>query len=403
MNKQTRQFIINHCPDIGALKRMLTRVQIKRIENHFIPIPAEDIQSGEKDKKARNRIVEKYFSDQKEKLKIKDRAIQHILDNAEAFRDCRDKDDVREDILFRYLAYGFQPDEYLCYGLYNQAPEAQNEWISDYDRYQIIYSINDIKDIMVFNNKVRTYEVYHDYYKRETISVKSERDYPRFEAFAKRHPVFVKKMVYKGGGHWVELVDSTDASLRELFRQFIDSGECIIEERISQHPLMSALNPSSVNTVRCITVNTRDGIRIPYTFLKVGRNGSFIDNGAAGGILVGIDVQSGVADTIGYDEIMNEYAEHPDTKVKFKGYRFPRWEEMKALCIKMAGMMPRVKCIGWDMALCDDGWAVVEGNGETQFIGPQIVYRRGIKREVMALMNEVDPVIPIKLRNPEQG
>ena len=399
MNKQMRQFIINQCPDIEALKRILTRVQLKRIDHHFIPIPAEDIQLGEKDKKAKGRIVDKYFSDHKDKLEIMDRAIQCILDNSEAFKDYRDRDDVREDMLFRYLAYGFQPDEYLCYGLYNQEPEVQKKWISDYERYVIIYSINDIKDIMVFNNKVRTYEVFRDYYKRETISIKTERDYPRFEAFAKKHPVFVKKLVYKGGGRSVELVDSRESSLEDLFRKYIDSGECIIEERIFQNQVMSALNPSSVNTVRCITVNTRNGIRIPYTFLKVGRNGSFIDNGAAGGILVGINVQDGVADTIGYDEVMNTYTEHPDTKVQFMGYRFPQWDEMKALCIKMAGMTPRVKCIGWDMALCDDGWVVVEGNGETQFIGPQIVYRRGIKRELMTLMDEVEPVIPIELKN----
>ena len=37
-------------------------------------------------------------------------------------------------------------------------------------------------------------------------------------------------------------------------------GPRLLEERVVQNNVMGVLNPSSVNTVRCITLNTMDGI-----------------------------------------------------------------------------------------------------------------------------------------------
>ncbi len=59
----------------------------------------------------------------------------------------------------------------------------------------------------------------------------------------------------------------------------------------------------------------------------------------------------------------------------------------------MAEMVPGVKCIGWDMALTDNGWIVVEGNWATQLVVPQIVFNRGIKEEVENIMRRVDLLI----------
>lgn len=68
----------------------------------------------------------------------------------------------------------------------------------------------------------------------------------------------------------------------------------------------------------------------------------------------------------------------------------PRWDEMKELCTKLAEMIPSVKCIGWDMALTENGWVVVEGNWATQLVVPQIVVQKGLKREMTELIKQVD-------------
>lgn len=78
----------------------------------------------------------------------------------------------------------------------------------------------------------------------------------------------------------------------------------------------------------------KNGIIIPYVFLKVGRRRSFIDNGRAGGILAGIDKKTGIINTHGYDEFNNEFLKHPDFGITFQNYQFPYWKQIKKTVLK---------------------------------------------------------------------
>ena len=380
--------VLKMCPDTKLASRIVSGIRIRRIMSYFIP--DKDVRLGESSSEEKKKIVDKYLS--KEWIGIKKTAdlADRILSEASQYKDREDKSDVKTDMLFKRLAYGFQPDEYLCYGLEGMEPEEMRKWISDLDRYIYIFSMNDLKTCQIFNNKARTYEAFKEYYRRDAISIKNDSDYSKFENFVSSHTEFVKKQAFQGMGRSIELVKSDAIIPAEYFKQLIAEGEHIIEGRIQQSSVMSQLNASSVNTVRCITMNTKSGIKILYTFLKVGRNGSFVDNGGAGGILAGIDENTGVINTHGYDEFITEYICHPDSNVEFVGYAFPYWNEMKDMCCEMAAKLPAVRCIGWDLALTDQGWVVVEGNGMTQFIGPQIIYKKGIKKEVLRLMKDMD-------------
>jgi glutathione synthase/RimK-type ligase-like ATP-grasp enzyme len=145
---------------------------------------------------------------------------------------------------------------------------------------------------------------------------------------------------------------------------------------------MAIFNESSVNTVRCMTFCTSEGIVVPYCFMRVGRSGSFVDNGGAGGIIIGVNPHTGVVDTDGFDEYNNHYFLHPDSGITFKGFKIPDWERMLNICKSAALKITEMGFLSWDMAHTDDGWSVIEVNGVGQLIGPQIVYRRGIKKEI---------------------
>ena len=145
---------------------------------------------------------------------------------------------------------------------------------------------------------------------------------------------------------------------------------------------MGKVNASSVNTIRCITFNTEHGIQIGYCFAKFGRDGSFVDNGARGGLLVGVDRVTGYLVTDGYDEYGIKYCKHPDSSVTFKNYKLEKWDQLISICLEASSLIPSVRYIGWDLALTPDGWIIVEGNGGGQMIGPQTVFERGLKREI---------------------
>ena len=296
------------------------------------------------------------------------------------------------DMLFSRFAYGFQPDEYLFFDLESRDSEGRRQFISDTERYYYVYRMNDLAGSRLFNNKGLTYDRFQDYYKRDAVYITGRADFEKYRDFVEKHPVFVRKNVFEGMGRSVELTDLSRENLtaESVFEDIVSHGPHILEEKVVQSDAMARFNESSVNTVRLITIKTREKTEIPYTFMKVGREGSFIDNGGAGGILVGIDRETGITDTPGYDEWNICYNTHPDHGAPLTGVQLPDWEQALEMCREMASAVSDVKYIGWDLAHTDNGWVLIEGNGMSQLVGPQIIYRKGIKKEFLGYMEKMD-------------
>ena len=300
-----------------------------------------------------------------------------------------DAEKVINDILFWHFVYGFSVNEYFCYNFYEKTSQERHTYISDREIIMFGYEVNDINKMQIFSDKMRTYKKFKDYYRRDAICINKKDDFSLFFEFVKKHPKFVKKEVREACGRSVELIDLTNGDIDEsnLFNSLISKGKTILEEPIIQNSKMSQLNSSSVNTIRCITLLDRDEIKIPYCFAKIGRQGAFIDNGAAGGILVGIDCENGIFVTDGIDELGRRYKTHPDSGIELIGFQVPEWKQMKKLCKEMSKKIPSVKFIGWDMAYSEKGWVVVEGNSLSEAIGPQSTFGRGIRGDLVKYLD----------------
>lgn len=386
---QIQELLREHCPNIRPLRKMVSKARIKVLESRILP--PDEIRKGEESVRGRGEVVRKYSLKWPEYCRKANERIDALFANSPVYRDRNDLDEVREAMLFYRYAYGFQPDEYLFFDLEGKPVSECREYVSDIERIRFDCQMSDMADSKVYKDKGNTYRFFRPYYRREAISISSPRDLKAFLDFVGRHPVFVKKEVYESCGRSIELVDiaATGMSREDYFTSLISRGKHVLEERIRQSGVLNTLNASSVNTVRCITFNTNDGIIIPYCFIKTGRAGSFVDNGGAGGILAGIDCDTGMLCTDGIDEANNHYKEHPDSHVPFNGFQLPEWDRMKELCRKMSAMTPTVGYVSWDMAHTEDGWVVVEGNNCGQMIGPQMVFRRGIRAEILGIMKNM--------------
>lgn len=314
-----------------------------------------------------------------------------------------DSENDELDIKYWFYAFGYTPNEYVTYGFQSKNYDERRKYISDRESVCLGHHINDVFELRLFMDKSDTYDRFRNYYRRECITVEKDSDYLNFCAFTSAHPVFVKKDVGESCGRGVELVDMNQAGMdnKKLFGELRKSRKIILEERIKQASTLALLNPSSVNTVRCFTLKTKHGIEIPWCFMKIGRNGSFVDNGGAGGLLVGIDPERGIFNTTGRDEYGLCYEKHPDTDVLFQGFKLPEWEKMIAICKEMAEKEPSVPWIGWDMTYTDRGWVVVEGNSLSEVIGPQSTYQKGIRETFNKYLEDVEMFI--KKEDPYTG
>lgn len=385
MNTKLKKLVRQYCPNIAPLRNWMAEQKLKEYREHFMDVAT--VADCEKNPRNREKAIRAYCeSHPKYSAKI----IKDYETYMERVPDTSKRphmEELRIDVLFTCFAYGFAPDEYFAFRLEGRTLEERKSFMSDQERYLMVYQMNDVIDMDVFLDKYRTYEKYAKYYKREAICVEGQKDKKAFLEFVDRHPVFVQKNVALSKGDSVTLVDIRDVGINpgEYFDSVIMYGKHIAEEKVVQSDEMARLNPSSVNTIRCMTFLDKGEVQIGPCFLKVGQGNSFVDNAGAGGIVCGLDSHTGTVITSGFDEFLNEYSEHPETHVRFLDFQLPEWNEMIELTKKMAKESPSVRYIGWDMAHTDNGWVIIEGNGSGQMIIPQIVFQRGFKQEVQNL------------------
>ena len=289
------------------------------------------------------------------------------------------------DMLWCYLAYGFQQDEYIMFGFKDKDSVYRRSFISDVERYDIYYRNNNLYDRMVLINKYDTYKKFGKFYGREIIKVESERDFYAFQNFIAYHKKIVVKNPILSRGDSVHAIDCSDLSqdeTKKLFKDIIRGESAIVEEMIVQGKELSIFHPDSVNTLRCTTI-VRDGdVIVFYPFIKMGQFGMFVDNGGKGGILAGVDAETGRVCSDGLDESGVEYVTHPNTGILISGYQLPMWNKCLELVKECARSIPSVRVVGWDVAWSDKGWVIVEGNAQGQFVGQQSTIKKGLKKEL---------------------
>jgi hypothetical protein len=141
--------------------------------------------------------------------------------------------------------------------------------------------------------------------------------------------------------------------------------DMLLQPLIEQHKVLSALYPHSVNTVRIDTLLTEEGVVNSAAVLKVGAGGAVVDNGSAGGFLVGIDLETGQLDSLARQRpafCPKDHAAHPDTGAVFAGIRLPFWDLVRETVNRAALAMRPLQSLGWDVAITPVGVCLVEAN-----------------------------------------
>jgi hypothetical protein len=160
------------------------------------------------------------------------------------------------------------------------------------------------------------------------------------------------------------LVSGKEIALDEL-RNMLDS-RCLLQHRIEQHPAVSALHASSINTVRLITFCRHGRVTLFSAASRIGTHGKSVDNWAAGGLIVRIDPQSGELRGEGFFKpgYGGRVTIHPDSNIRFEGYAIPYFREAVAMVARMHEGLPGIHSIGWDVAISPDGPVIIEGNDD---------------------------------------
>jgi hypothetical protein len=161
----------------------------------------------------------------------------------------------------------------------------------------------------------------------------------------------------------------------------------IIQEKIRQHHEINEFYPHSVNTVRLVTVNNKNGVSPFGAFMRIGAKGNYVDNWAVGGVLIGINYETGTLKKFGFFKpgFGGKVDRHPDSGMVFDGYAIPFYSEAVNLASRAHGYFYGIRSIGWDIALTDDGPLIIEGNDNWE-ISPLQISDGGLKNRFMEYM-----------------
>ena len=303
-----------------------------------------------------------------------------------------EKDKIANDMMREARKYDVVFDEYVFHHFKDKTQEERRAYIPILEGAGYCERLNKPKNQIIFDDKGNTYKVFGKYYHRDLVEVLKwvEEETKEFEAFVEKHPRFIIKPFSGANGVGIRIVDLDKEgpfeklckSLRNEFK-----GGFVAEELIIQAKELSAVNASSVNTMRVITIRMDDRVEILPCVWRVGQGGKCVDNGGSGGIFCILDDNGVVVKTA--DEKGRAYEIHPDSKVPLIGFQVPRYQEAKEFARELTTVVPDNRYCGWDIALTENGWILQEANSHGGIVAIQCPLGRGIRKEMDALMAEL--------------
>lgn len=320
------------------------------------------------------------------------RTLGYIRKVAERYGRGADFDSLLPLMKEAYVKYHWNSEEFFMWHFEKLTDAERREYIPEYDHNIFCLRVNNFETAKLFRDKWTTYQRFEKYFKRKCVYITSSADLAEEEVktFLNKNKNFLAKPVGACCGQGIRKFANDELKEFYLLMESIDTqanrGGYLLESYIIQSPDMGVIHPASVNTIRIPTINYGDHIQLFHPYMRVGRHNSFVDNVAAGGIGALIDVETGTVMSSG-DEYGNSFEKHPDTGVQLIGFKIPRWKEAVETVKKMASECPDVHYVGWDLALTDDGWVMIEGNEDGQF-GFQYI-SPGVAKEVAEIYKKL--------------
>lgn len=245
--------------------------------------------------------------------------------------------------------------DYQLFEMYKMNSKERKTIVTRGKNNDIMKKFNNLDYIKYFNDKALFNKTFDKYLNRDWILV-NESNFDEFKEFLKDKKEVIIKPIDGTCGHGVEKKEVKDA--KELYDYILANKTNLVEEVAHQCKTISDLHPNSINTIRVVTLNGK----VVLTMLRIGNFGKVVDNFNNDGLVVPVDVETGIIKYPAIDKKHNVYYEHPYTHKKIVGVKVPNWDKVKELCEDACKVIPELGYIGWDVCDGEDLPFLIEGN-----------------------------------------
>lgn len=286
------------------------------------------------------------------------------------------------DMVWCNLRYGTMDSrDYQLFEFHKKCARERKTYFTKRAYFRLIKSF-DREVFLYLVEKENQYKEYRKFVNRKWLNIAENTDWQELCDFIKqcRHVILKPKSSDCGKG---VLKFSSGDSL-ELLQHIYDNRRDVgylAEEVVANCSELDSFNPSSLNTVRVTYVLRKHAEPLIFSvMLRTGASkGSVTDNWGTGGILMNVDVKTGMVTQPGLDEAGNTYLYHPLTKTKIVGFEIPHYHEMMQFAKEVAAHNRAVVYGGLDIAISPSGFKLIEVNFPPAYLGYQVFGHGALK------------------------
>ena len=162
------------------------------------------------------------------------------------------------------------------------------------------------------------------------------------------------KIFQYNNNRWEDLLSNDILTFNYIQSNY--GTDLIVQECLEQADFMSYYNPTSVNTLRLTLYRSvkTDECHIPSAIIRIGRNGSLVDNAHAGGGYVGINPQNGIL----CNKVLDQYGKSTEI---FNGidfsqeHKIPNWDKIVEFAKYIGSQVPHHRLLALDIMVDKSG------------------------------------------------
>lgn len=295
---------------------------------------------------------------------------------------------VIADMLWCSLRYGAGPMDYALFDFCGKPSTLRKTYITRGINNRLVKKYNDPSAWKLFDNKTEFNRRFAPYIRRAWTTV-DEMTMIDLQLLRNGKEEILYKPLAGTCGKGIRKI-SCGESVRHLFSKLKRLENGMLEEIVVQHPVMAALYPYAVNTVRVMTLYHNQQCTPLFAFLRIGNGGNVVDNLNSGGIAAKLDVHTGRILMPAADKDGIVYETHPMTGTPLVGFTVPHWEEVLSVCAEAAALVPEVGYVGWDVCVRENDVLLIEGNC---YPGHDILQLPAYTPDGVGLLEEIEPYL----------
>lgn len=287
--------------------------------------------------------------------------------------------------------------EYMySYEYWRLNEEQRDEFISTSEMQCIYRKLGNQEVREIFHDKVEFLIRFHQFVHRKWALSKNL-SFEQFQAMIQQFDCIAKPIDGTRGDGIFKISAKEVENWEDLYSKCVRDN-VLLEECIQACDEIAAFHPSSLNTIRVVTISSQDKCKVFGALFRMGAHGSVIDNTHAGGVYAPINIETGTIDIEAIDAQNRHYANHPDTDKPIKGFKIPCWEQIIETCKAATQTIPNIHFAGWDLCVTKDGQIeIIEGNHAPDFDGGmQAPLKIGVKKKLQQTVVDVMGIDPLQ-------